>query len=354
MVTYTPEERDVRRRRSSGRRIIRPLIEEDEASWITDLRAQGVDVDDFLKAAFTPPEVIDVSDEQSNNLSDNSSERIQGRLPRRLSQGERLSIISRFSDHPDVNDEAKERFSQLLEIPYDIDKNTSDLVTKSLEEMSQERWHREVEEDSKNYDPSSTTEEKIQQNKEYALNMALQRAAEAGLKPAPESSSTSSAKSIYPKLDPPETQPLPPIDEDDFNISEPPLNPQELGFFPPSLPHQLIDLVPKATRARGRIVDGIVIHGTYEKAWESCDSNAMVVSCINAKCASFLHCSRGASLVRCESCNTVSPACPESSRWSRSTHDDLVEGRKSSMDISNTRNSLDSVGTNYAVRMTFG
>ena len=92
---YTPEERAERRRRSSERRFTtRPLLdpddvslsddgESDEASWIKDLRSQGVDVDDFLKAAF-PPDTIDVasgeeeigrvesSDRRFSNLSTSS------------------------------------------------------------------------------------------------------------------------------------------------------------------------------------------------------------------------------------------------------------------------------------------
>ena len=82
--TYTPEERAERRRRSSVKREIKPLIddeedEESEASWIADLRAQGVDVAEFLSEAL--PEVIDIpaevitQDEESINLEDTSDDR---------------------------------------------------------------------------------------------------------------------------------------------------------------------------------------------------------------------------------------------------------------------------------------
>ena len=87
--TYTPEERAERRRRSSSySREVKQLIDDvdegdndsDTASWVKDLREQGVDVDEFLSTAF--PSMIDIpgdfnaaadeDDDQSLDKSDNS------------------------------------------------------------------------------------------------------------------------------------------------------------------------------------------------------------------------------------------------------------------------------------------
>lgn len=324
---YTPEERAERRRRSSQVRLTnKPLIEEgdDDASWIADLRALGVDVGEFLKATL-PPAVVSIPDEQSDKeQSDVSSSHSQSSPARRLSQVQRDSLLSQFSDQPDANEKSKQRFSQFLDKSYVFDETMGDIVINSCEDMSQKRWQKEVEEDSKNYNPNSTTKEKIEQNKSWALKMARQRTAEAGYKPAPDTAQDSpSNKPIYPKVRPPPTRPLPLIDEQDFDITEPPLNPRELGISPPSLPHQLVDLVPKVSRSVEGIVDGIVIEGTYEEVWELCDSETMVASCINSYCVSYLKCSRRSSLVLCESCDTVSPACPVLTAQSRSKlHDD--------------------------------
>ena len=142
--------------------------------------------------------------------------------------------------------------------------------------------------------------------------MAHKRAAEAGYdKPTPDATNDtdSTHKKIYPKVAPPQTQPLPPIDERDFEVSGSTLNPREVGMYPPPLPYKLIDLVPTHTRGQVGIADGVATDGTYKEGLESCDSESMIVSCIH--CESYLKCSREASLVRCELCNTVSPVCPE-------------------------------------------
>ena len=49
---------------------------------------------------------------------------------------------------------------------YVFGEAAGDVVIKSVEDMSKQRWQREVQEGSKNYDPTFITEEKIQQNKE--------------------------------------------------------------------------------------------------------------------------------------------------------------------------------------------
>mmetsp|Transcript_9760 Transcript_9760/g.17689 ORF Transcript_9760/g.17689 Transcript_9760/m.17689 type:complete len:322 (+) Transcript_9760:155-1120(+) len=302
--TYTPQERDARRRQSVAMRNIQPVTQDDgggdddEESWIADLRAQGVNVSDFLKVT-APPEIIDIPDEVP-----------VGRLM------SRLSILSLNSDRADVSVNGRnKRFTQFLDKAYVFDETVGDMVIKSFEDMSKKRWQREVEEDSKTFDPNSTTEEKIQQNKEWALKMARRRAAKAGHNdPAPKPSedrSDSSNQNIYPKVQPPSTIPLPKIDEKDFELSEPTLNRAELGITPPPLPHQLADLVPKGRRSKMEgIVDGLVFEGTYEEVLESCDPETMVVTCINPDCNSYLHCSRESSLVRCGRCKSVSPACP--------------------------------------------
>ena len=372
--TYTPEERAERRRRSSSySRDVKQLIDDvdegdndsDTASWVKDLREQGVDVDEFLSTAF--PSMIDIpgdfnvaadgNDDQSLDQSDrspNNNKRGSGGISRvesgksltkgasgrsvlskgtsgrrrsglskgtslrsQLTKAQRSSIISRISDHPDVDEDLKKRVSESIDRSYNYDETTTgkNMVKKSFEKMSDEDWQRWVTRDSKNYDPSSTNEEKIQSNREWALNMARKRIAAAGYKQTVIDTTPNKEEDTRmiknTKIDPPETAPLPPITEDDFkDIQVHTFNPRELGIFPPSLPHQLIDIVPKAKRRTG-IADGIVIHGTYEERLESIDSETMVVACVNPECTSFLYCSRGASLVRCDSCRTVSPACPE-------------------------------------------
>ena len=366
--TYTPEERAERRRRSSQKREIKPLIddeedddEESEASWIADLRAQGVDVAEFLSEAL--PEVIgipaevniqedkerinlDVSDDRrGNNIINNnrtpssrslgskgsSSRSLRGSLTKQLSRTQRLSIISKFSDQPGVDESAKKRFSDLLDKSYNYD--GKDIVKKALANLSEQQWQREVERDAKNYDPSSTTEEKRQQNREWALKMCLKRTTAAGYhKSAPKDILTEehdTNKMISTKIDPPKTTPLPPITDDDFkDIPVQPLNPKELGIFPPSYPHKLIDIVPTKNR-NTRIVDGLCIHGSYEERLDSIDSDTMVVACTNLTCGSYLYCSRGASLVRCDNCRTVCPGIPETVRGPPSKLDEEQEMDKS-------------------------
>mmetsp|Transcript_23309 Transcript_23309/g.49856 ORF Transcript_23309/g.49856 Transcript_23309/m.49856 type:complete len:361 (-) Transcript_23309:399-1481(-) len=331
--SYTPQERAERRRRSSQKSTNRPLVEDvgedeaqsaaGEASWIADLRAQGVDVEEFLQSAI-PPEVVDIADAQSQgDLSGEGSRRGSRRMSR-------LSMLSNVSsDHPpdgnnnDANGGRSKRFTQFLDKAYVFDESVGDMVIHSFEDMSEKMWQREVREDSRNYAPDPADRERIEQNKQWALKMARQRAREAGYEqPAPSDDSANGNSSedgkIYPKVDPPPTRPLPPIEEKDLEISEPPLNPGELGIAPPPLPHRLVDLVPRVARSKVEgIVDGIVVDGTCEEGLEACDSETMVVRCINTDCVYYLHCSRGSSLVRCENCKTVSPACPFSAGCSR-------------------------------------
>jgi len=361
--TYTPEERAERRRRSSQKREIKPLIddeedEESEASWIADLRAQGVDVAEFLSEALPevidiPSEIITVQDEESTNLDATSDDRrgnntnnnrtpssrslgskgssslsLRGSLTKQLSRTQRLSIISKFSDQPGVDESAKKRFSDLLDKSYNYD--GKDFVKKALANLSDQQWQREIEKDAKNYDPSSTTEEKRQQNREWALKMCLKRTTAAGYhKSESEDTPNEEHNKISTKINPPKTSPQPPITEDDFkDIPVQPLNPKELGIFPSSYPHKLIDIVPTKHR-NTRIVDGLCIHGSYEERLDSIDSETMVVACTNRICGSYLYCSRGASLVRCDNCRTVCPAIPETVRGQAVEELDMDKSEKS-------------------------
>jgi len=341
MVTqYSPAERAARRRRSSQSQrsslssrldlLSRPAVDtvEDDASWIADLRAQGVDVDEFLKAA-QPPDVVNfdpgVSEpgvgklqRRRSSLSEKSFD-VSGLVrprpkPRRLTQGEQ-------------EEKSKLRFSQFLDQSYVFDESVGDMVMNSFEDVSRKTWLKEVEEDSKNFNPDATCKEKLEQSKAWALKKALERVTEAGYTPAHDSPQGSSEDNpTYTKVRPPPIEPLPQLSEEDFDITEPPLNPRELGIFPPSLPHQLVDLVPKVSRSVEGIVDGFVVHGTHEELWETCDSETMIASCIKDDCASYLRCSRGSSLVRCEDCGTVSPACPVRGAERVSKLDDILEG----------------------------
>jgi hypothetical protein len=407
--TYTPEERAERRRKSSERRAnsnsnaqafvdLQSTLdvgddESAEASWIADLRAQGVDVDEFLTAAL--PEVMgitistntndaqeeDVNDELSidgidvSERSDRSgnegrhSSSSNNKAPSRnlesrrastrsivsivstgslqLSRKQRLSIISRFSNQPDVDEKAKKIFSDAMDKmdkSYNYDETSGkDIVKRALEKMTPQQWQREVERDAINYDPSSTNDEKIQQNREWALKMARKRCCAAAGYNKPQDDNTevegdvlnnsSSPQPKPTKIDPPEITPLPPLSEEDFNnIPLQALNPRELGIFPPTLPHQLIDIVPKLKPNTG-IGDGIVIHGTFEERLESIDSDTMVVTCRNQKCNAFLYTPRNVGLVRCDNCWKVSPACPETIKPPRLAKQDHNEGIRRSLGL---------------------
>lgn len=224
------------------------------------------------------------------------------------------------------------------------------MIPVTFEEISQKRWEKEVEEDSKNYDPSKTTEEKTLENKEWAVRMALKRAAEAGYEPAPEKTPNADPPNnpIFPKVSPPPVRPLPKIDERDLDIPVPPMDPRKLGIFPPPLPYRPIDLVPKAAESSRGVSDGMVLYDSDED--EPCDSDTMVVSCINDQCAAILDCSRGAALVRCEDCNTVSPACPVGIRGGAMNEDDTTEKTRdtgsSAMDSSATLRAVHSYHMN--------
>ena len=329
------------------KREIKPLDdeedEESEASWIADLRAQGVDVAEFLSEAL--PEVIDIpaevitQDDESNRPPSSrslgskcsSSSSLRSSLTKQLSRTQRLSIISKFSDQPNVDEVAKKRFSDLLDKSYNYD--GKDIVKKALANLSEQQWQREIERDAKNYDPSSTTEEKRQQNREWALKMCLKRTTAAGYHKSESEDlpkeEHNTNKMISTKIDPPTTKPLPPITEDDFkDLPVQSLNQKELGIFPPSYPHKLMDIIPTKHRST-RIVDGLCIHGSYEERLDSIDSETMVVACTNHKCGSYLYCSRGASLVRCDNCRRVCPAIPETVRGQAVEERDMDKSERS-------------------------
>lgn len=355
---YTPEERAERRRRSSVKKDITPLVDDDGgdgdlgASWMADLRSQGVDVEEFLKAAR--PDTRGGGSNRSLGGSEGS---------KRIPTARESSIQSLMSNQSGTDGSS----SSLARNKSSFHGKSDDMAKKAVEKMSDEQWQEVVGEDSRSYDPSHTSEEEIKQAREWAIKMAHKRAAQAGFKPATEtnattdddSSSMSANKTQYPKIGPPPIQPLPPLDEDDFNsVSEPPLNPKELGIFPPSLPHSLSDLVPKASKKSSGIVDGLVIHGTSQEVWESCDSDSMVALCTNDQCNAFLYCPRNSSLIRCEKCNAVSPACPLSSVQ---ISDAVYNGyeapkRRGSFDTNTTLTSLglESAGTERANVNTSG
>lgn len=285
-TTYTPEERADRRRRSSE-------ITNDE-SWMADLRAQGVDVEEFL----TVPEGIDGSDRSGSAISKAA-----------------CSVMS-MPQHKEI---VERRFSQFMENAYILDEATGDMVLNSLEDENEKRWQKLVEDDSKNYKHESSTRKETEKNREWAKNMALKRAAEAGYK-IPQSSSNAqkdrivSQLTIHTRVKSPPKVSLPVLGEGDFDSVEmPPSTPQDLALPPPPLPHKLPDLVSMiSTRCVDGIGEGIAVDGGFEDALETLDSESVIVSCIRYDCGVYLRCSRGSSLVRCQRCNTVSPATPAS------------------------------------------
>ena len=216
------------------------------------------------------------------------------------------------------------RFSNADE-SYKIDPTTGLRVMNSIEEMQQRRWDKEMEDDSLKFDPDGTSEEKRQQNYEWAINMCKehvlqhqqkqkQQQEQPAVEPQDESFDSTEDETTYSKVDLPPTQPLPPLDQ--LNLDQnPTTNPRDLGFLPPSLPHSFLDIVPKWSRDRvGGISNGELVYGTYEEGIESCDPNTRIVYCVNSRennCGRLLRCNKSASLVRCPRCNTVSPAGPE-------------------------------------------
>lgn len=218
------------------------------------------------------------------------------------------------------------RFSNTDE-SFRIDPNTGRQVMNSIEEMQKIRWDKELEDDSLKFDPDGTSEEKRQQNYEWAINLCKEHVAQQQQKQEQEQRdepievqleesihSFYDMEETYTKYDLPPTQPLPPLDQ--LNLDQnPTTNPRELGFLPPPLPHSFLDIVPKWSRDRvGGISDGELVYGTYEEGIESCDPNTRIVYCVNSSennCGCLLRCNKSASLVRCPKCNTVSPAGPE-------------------------------------------
>ena len=224
------------------------------------------------------------------------------------------------------------RFSNSDE-SFRIDPTTGLQVMNSIEEMQKRRWDKELEDDSLRFDPDGTSEEKRQQNYEWAINLCKehveqqqqnrkkdqqQQEEQQQQQPVAEKLDNSiysiDDEETYAKYDLPPTQPLPPLDQ--LNLDQnPTTNPRELGFLPPSLPHSFLDIVPKWSRDRvGGISNGELVYGTYEEGIESCDPNTRIVYCVNSRennCGCLLRCNKSASLVRCPKCNTVSPAGPE-------------------------------------------
>mmetsp|Transcript_9768 Transcript_9768/g.20762 ORF Transcript_9768/g.20762 Transcript_9768/m.20762 type:complete len:275 (-) Transcript_9768:206-1030(-) len=221
----------------------------------------------------------------------------------------------------------KNRFSSFLDQAYIIDEKTGEAVLASVEEMLQRRRENELREDSKNFNPTGRPMEELEKNKEWAISMALRKAREAGLTPnnngsssieETEKSSRRIEKEVYQKVVPPPLEPLPTLDQ--LNLDTPAGDRDSIDVEPPKLPYKLTKFIPKRDRTdyEGGISDGMLLYGSYEQGWATCDSSSMVISCINCNSGSYLRCSRDASLVCCPKCNTVSPVGP-----------DLISGRGS-------------------------
>mmetsp|Transcript_21661 Transcript_21661/g.45098 ORF Transcript_21661/g.45098 Transcript_21661/m.45098 type:complete len:417 (-) Transcript_21661:206-1456(-) len=366
--TYTPEERAERRRRSSSLRINAITGSPDvrqrrrssitrvesakstnsEASWMQDLRAQGVDIAEFLRDASGLDEseisVLEEDDEKGDQNEGNSkneleeSEEADGNddhLPdnnrdsfaRQTFRGKKITLMRRLSNLSNDTETAKNRFSSFLDQAYIIDEKTGEAVLASVEEMLQRRRENELREDSKNFNPTGRPMEELEKNKEWAISMALRKAREAGLTPnnngsssieETEKSSRRIEKEVYQKVVPPPLEPLPTLDQ--LNLDTPAGDRDSIDVEPPKLPYKLTKFIPKRDRTdyEGGISDGMLLYGSYEQGWATCDSSSMVISCINCNSGSYLRCSRDASLVCCPKCNTVSPVGP-----------DLISGRGS-------------------------
>ncbi|KAL7462688.1 hypothetical protein ACHAXS_003059 [Conticribra weissflogii] len=376
--TYTPEERaerrrrssslhitgsiDVRQRRSSITRVESSKSTNSEASWMKDLRAQGVDIAEFLGDGFglddsafsllkeddekgytndgdlqneiVEPEKFGAADDDDDHLALQSHDD----FARQTFKGKKITLMRQLSNHSNNTETVKKRFSSFLDQAYIIDETTGEAVVASVEDMLQKRRENELREDCKNFNPTVKTLEELEKNKEWAISMALRRAKESGLTPNNNGSSSidKNKKSlhtaeieVYPKVVPPPLEPLPTLDQLNLDSKPSAGDRDSIDVEPPKLPYDLTKFIPKRDRTdyEGGISDGMLVYGSYEQGWAACDSSSMVVSCINYKCGSYLRCSRDASLVRCPKCNTVSPVGPEliSERGSLSRDANLSE-----------------------------
>lgn len=378
--TYTPEERAERRRRSSSilinaiagspdvrqrRRSSITRVESakstnSEASWMQDLRAQGVDIADFLGDASGLDEseisTLEEYDEEGDQNEGNSKNELgeleeskeadgnDDHLPennrdsfaRQTFRGKKITLMRRLSNLSNDTETAKMRFSSFLDQAYIIDEKTGEAVVASVEEMLQRRRENELREDSKNFNPTGRPMEELERNKEWAISMALRRAKDVGLTPKKsgpspieetEKSSLSIEEEVYQKVVPPPLEPVPTLDQ--LNLDTSAGDRDSVDVEPPKLPYDLTKFITKRDRTdyEGGISDGMLLYGSYEQGWATCDSSSMVVSCINSTCGSYLRCSRDSSLVRCPKCNTVSPVGPDliSERGSLSRNANLSE-----------------------------
>ena len=310
LKTYTPEERALRR---SGTSIIteRPILtnatEDFNESWFDDLRDQGVDIEEFLK------DVIEPGGDTDDDASASSEVHSVIRRMSRLSKTQQQELIRRITLSTD-NEAVKQRFSSFFGQTYEYDPVTGAPVLLSAEEVEKRKWEKEVEEDCKHFDPKGTSAETREKNRQWAIEMARKHVVAAGFEPevdyedTPVDTSPSDIETDIPQ--PPPIDPLPLVEELDLGPTpKRVLGPRSIGIMPPSLPHKLTDVIPKLSRSDiAAISSGIVVDGSLEDGWATCDASTMVVSCINEECVSYLRCPRFASLVRCSSCNTVSPA----------------------------------------------
>ncbi|KAL3790730.1 hypothetical protein ACHAWO_013549 [Cyclotella atomus] len=310
LKSYTPEERAERRKRTSI--IERPALtnatEDFDESWFHDLRHQGVDIEEFLKDVIEPCADGDVDDSSTSSDVQGVTKRLS-----RLSVHQKHQLMRKLSSFTD-NTVVKDRFSSFFGQSYEYDPITGEPVLLSVEEIQKRKWEKEVEEDSRHFDPKGSSAEARERNKQWAIEMARKHVIAAGFEPEIHEEVNSDDCS-QPEIEtempaPPPAEPLPPVEE--LNLGPKPetsLGPRSIGITPPLFPHKLTDIIPKHDLSDlVGIPTGAVVDGSLGDGWTSCDATTMLVSCMNDECTSYLRCPRFTSLVRCSVCNAVSPA----------------------------------------------
>jgi hypothetical protein len=207
-------------------------------SWFLDLRHQGVDVEEFLK------DVIEPSADGDDSIA--SSEVKVNNVTKRLS---RLSVQQQEQLKLKINAAAKGRFSAFFGQSYEYDPVTGEPIPLSVEEIEKRKWEKEVEEDSRYFDPKGSSAETREKNKQWAIEMARKRVIAAGFEPEVQDEENL-ADSSQPEVEtdvpaPPPAEPLPPVEELKLPKPEGSLGPRNIGITPPLFPHKLIDIVPK-------------------------------------------------------------------------------------------------------------
>eukprot|EP00970_Alexandrium_tamarense_P019975 scaffold14691_cov193-Alexandrium_tamarense.AAC.10 len=344
--TYTAEERADRRRRTSLLPQQRPIDDVPSRSRRASVEGKENDSDEahpecveFTTDINTSPDGDGMQPFYGTEYTEEEkiikTKRGSLHVRHTLSNGQRVTVMRRMSSESTATETAKKRFSQFLDEAYEIDESTGRAVVNSVEEMQRKRWEKEMEEDSRNFDPNGTSTEERERNKTWAVQFAMQRAAAAGFV---EQSTTDEDAPAEPysndieKCDLPPIEQLPPLK--DLGLDETSSKMRHLGMSPPPLPHEMADVVPIFARAKRRtgISDGMLVCGTLKEGWKACDSQKMIVLCVNntPECGSYLRCSRKACLVRCPQCNTVSPAEPAVQNSETEVNGDLNDVAQSS------------------------